>query len=166
VDTNFMDATDSLLEANRRNIIKEFVSRDIANYPTSDQCERDNLPDDACVAREEWKSRKGFTKEQLEKDLKEKMFFFHVNFNAVTDKEIRARLHLIPTTFSFEKNEMDAIRKGVDNIFGDTNPAAYACVQLLGNIMARADNAQAAIPGNPWCGIRTEAETKGGVQRR
>jgi len=165
VDTNFLDATDSLLEANRGRILNDFRSRDIANYSEPEECERHNLPDDTCTGSETWRLRNGPTKEQLARDLTSKMYFFHVTFNAVTDPENRARLNSIPTTFSLEEHEMDTIRKGVDNIFSAANRYTYACVQLLGAIMAGAGSAPAALSGNPWCGVEPVKE-KGGAQRR
>src|SRR5216117_1939470 len=51
IDTNFLDATGSLLEANRQRILEDFFARTIAAYERVADCRRDNLPDHACAAR-------------------------------------------------------------------------------------------------------------------
>src|SRR2546427_7991003 len=50
IDTNFLDATDSLLEANRQRILEEFFARTIAAYARGADCRRDSPPDPACGA--------------------------------------------------------------------------------------------------------------------
>lgn len=156
VDTNFMDATDSLLEANRLHILDEFFSRNIANYDKTQQgqrqCDRDNLPDHACVANSAWKRPSAL---ELQEVLKQKLFFFHVNFDAVTDKVVREKLHSIPTTFKLEDGEMRAIESGVANIFADPpdpENSAHACVARLAQVIMAPDITEAMVAGNPWCG--------------
>ncbi len=149
VDTNFMDATDSLLEANRARILQEFFARAIASYEKPEQCSRDNLPAHACVAREDWRGPRG---ERLQALLRQKMFFFHVTFDAVAKDEVREKLHSIPTTFKFAEGEMEAIEAGVSDIFGNPANAAHDCVRGLGAIIARPSGSEPVVLGNLWCG--------------
>lgn len=164
IDLNFLDATDSLLEANRQRLLDEFFSRGIVEYAKVDLCRRDNLPDDACVASPAWR---GPSTARLQQILAEKLFFFHVTFDAVTDTTLRERLHAIPTTFSFDPGEMDAIEKGVADIF--TNPAGTAqpCVRRLGEILTQPSGTRVVVEGNPWCGGagRAEKEERARFQR-
>jgi NTE family protein len=155
VDTNFLDATDSLLEANRERILQEFFSRSIANYEKPEQCEQDNLPAHACVAWPGWRGPRG---ERLQELLKQKMFFFHVTFDAVTNNEVRAKLHAIPTTFKFANGEMDAIRMGIEDIFGNDQNTAKECVRRLGAIIAEPGETAAIVHNNLWCGGAEPAE--------
>jgi predicted acylesterase/phospholipase RssA len=156
VDTNFMDATDSLLEANRARILEEFFARNIANYEKTEHCYRDNLPDHACVASNTWRD---LHREQLLKLLKKKLFFFHVTFDAVTDVNVREKLHTIPTTFKFAEGEMQAIEKGVADIFSNPANITHECVRRIGEIIARPTETEAIVPGNIWCGGSESAET-------
>jgi NTE family protein len=155
VDLNFLDATDSLLEANRQRLLDEFFSRSITEYAKVDLCRRDNLPDDACVASPGWRGPKA---KRLQEVLAERLFFFHVTFDAVTDDELREKLHAIPTTFSFDEGEMDAIEKGVANVFSDPTGAGHACVRRLGEILAAPVGTRVVLEGNPWCGGAGKAE--------
>ena len=162
VDHNFLDATDSLLEGNRERTLDTFFARTIGVYTKPEQCQRDNLPDHACVASAGWR---GPRPDELTAALRAKMFFFHVTFDAVTDGPVRDRLHAIPTTFTFADGEMEAIRGGVANIFGDgANRAARDCVQLLAALIDAPAVTRPVVEGNPWCGGGSLGE-KGERQR-
>lgn len=130
VDTNFLDATDSLLEANRQRILDQFFSRTIAASARLQDCWRDSLPDHACPAKWTDDERK-----RVESEIEKKMFFFHVAFDAVTKPELKDSLNAIPTTFRLEKEELKAIQDGVVNIFGSTEGKASACVDRLGRFL-------------------------------
>src|SRR5256885_851163 len=68
IDTNFLDATGSLLEANRQRILEDFFARTIAAYERVADCRRDNLPDHACAAT--WpRSVRSEVEAQLQKKL-------------------------------------------------------------------------------------------------
>ncbi len=149
VDTNFLDATDSLLEANRINILQGFFSRSIANHKDLGECTRDNLPRHACIASPEWK---GPGRERLQQILNEKLFFFHVAFDAVVDAGLRDTLNSIPTTFKFGEGEMDAIERGVGDIFGAANTDTRACVRRLAELLAKPETTGAIVARNRWCG--------------
>lgn len=155
VDTNFLDATDSLLEANRLRIIEEFFARNIAALEREKDCWRENLPEHACVAR--WEPGEQI---EVERQLREKMFFFQIGFDAVPDDKagVREKLHSIPTTFAFAEGEMEAIEVGVASIFGDPNGRAYPCVQRLGEILTSPRLTRPVVNDNPWCGGGTQAE--------
>ncbi len=155
IDTNFLDATDSLLEANRQRILEDFFARTIAAYERVADCRRDNLPDHACAAT--WPRS---VRSEVEAQLQKKLFFFHIAFDAVTDQKVREKLHTIPTTFAFGDGEMEAIEAGVASIFGDPRGAAHACVRLLGEILAAPSVTRPAIDGNPWCGGGSLAEKR------
>src|SRR5262249_1797284 len=77
VDRNFLDATDSLLQGNRDRTLSDFFGRTLATYTKSEECDRDNLydRDHACVVGPSWK---GPTTDGLARELRAKMFFFHV----------------------------------------------------------------------------------------
>jgi NTE family protein len=155
VDTNFLDATDSLLEGNRLQITEEFFARNIASYQRAEDCRRENLPDHACVAT--WGPG-----ERIEADtqLRAKLFFFQVGFDAVPDSKatVREKLHSIPTTFEFADGEMEAIEIGVASIFGDKDGCAYPCVQRLGEILVAPRVTRPIVDDNPWCGGGTQAD--------
>lgn len=155
VDTNFLDATDSLLEATRLKTIEEFFARNIAADVRDTDCRRENLPDHACVAN--WPARE---RAEVKRHLTEKMFFFQIGFDAVPDSQARVRekLHSIPTTFSFGDGEMEAIRAGVESIFGDPHGPAHACVIRLGEILAAPRETSPVVDDNPWCGGGSQAE--------
>jgi len=155
VDTNFLDSTDSLLEGNRQRILEDFFARAIAGYEKVEQCRRDNLPDHACVASPAWK---GPSRGRLTAALRDKMFFFHITFDAVTDPKVRDALHAIPTTFAFAPGEMETIEKGVANIFGDQQNAAHDCVRRLGELIAAPEHTRPVLEGNTWCGGGTQEE--------
>ncbi len=164
VDTNFLDATDSLLEANRHRLLDEFFARTIAEYVQAADCHRDNLPDHACPIPG-WP---GPPVDRLRRAIAEKLFFFHVAFDAVTDQALVERLHAIPTTFKFEGGEMEAIEKGVANIFTDPNGAGYACVRRLGELIAAPGTTPVVVANNLWCGGagRTEIEERARLRQR
>ena len=112
VDTNFLDATDSLLEANRQRLLEEFFGRSIAGYKDRDQCQRDNLPDHACITTRR-------SQEEMRQHLLEKLFFFHVAFDAVgssvndmTARSLKERLHSIPTTFGLGLGRWARLKRG------------------------------------------------------
>ncbi|HEY7363120.1 MAG TPA: patatin-like phospholipase family protein [Methylomirabilota bacterium] len=165
VDTNFLDATDSLLEGNRQRLLEDFFARTIAGHQKVEQCRRDNLPDHACVASPAWQ---GPSRTRLEALLKEKMFFFHITFDAVIDPRVREALHAIPTTFAFAPGEMEAIERGVANIFGDRQNAAHDCVRRLGELIAAPEQTRPVLEGNTWCGGGTleEKEERQRIQKR
>jgi predicted acylesterase/phospholipase RssA len=155
VDTNFLDATDSLLEANRRRLLGEFFSRSIAGYATTGDCYRDNLPDDACPQSGAWPGR---GPDEIERTLKEKLFFFHVRFDAAAEKT-RDRLYEIPTTFRLDDDQAEAIEQGVRDIF--TTGSGKACVDLLGRIIAGGGaGGGVTVTDNPLCGLGKAAETE------
>jgi hypothetical protein len=135
VDTNFLDSTDALLESNRQRILEDFFARSIARHEKVEQCRRDNLPDHACVASPGWK---GPSRGRLEAALKEKLFFFHITFDAVTDPKVRTGLHAIPTTFAFAP--------------------ARDCVRRLGELIAAPEQTRPVLEGNAWCGGGTPEE--------
>lgn len=156
VDLNFLDATDSLLEANRQRLLREFFSRDIASgYASVIDCYHDSLPDDACVTSPAWQGPAAATVQEL---LTRKLFFFHVAFDAVTNPDVQTRLHDIPTTFKLEDDEAEAIERGVEDIFTNATGQAHRCVRRLGEIIARDGSASPAVDDNPWCGGASEAE--------
>lgn len=161
VDTNFLDATDSLLEANRERLIKEYFSRRLAQHTKHETCHRDNLPDSACFADNP--VRRG----QIERLLENKLFFFHVGFDAVSDPTLREALNNIPTSFKLTPDEMTAIAKGVDDIFGGSgNPQVRDCVQLLAGLIE--DPRRPPRPGSPnlFCGGGSSLEEQGRTLRR
>src|SRR5207247_10728164 len=107
IDTNFLDATGSLREANRQRILEDFFARTIAAYERVADCRRDNLPDHACAAT--WPRS---VRSEVEAQLQKKLFFFHVAFDAVIDQK--------------------AIEAGVASLFGAPRGAADACVRPTG----------------------------------
>jgi predicted acylesterase/phospholipase RssA len=165
VDTNFLDATDSLLQGNRDRTLGDFFGRTLATYTKSEECDRDNLHDrdHACPVGPGWK---GPTSIQLERELHAKMFFFHVTFAGVNKEELRDQLNAIPTTFRFDDGEMEAIRQGVANLFGDpANREARECVERLAQLISAPATTSPVVEGNPWCGGASPSE-KAERQRR
>jgi predicted acylesterase/phospholipase RssA len=165
VDRNFLDATDSLLQGNRERTLNDFFGRTLATYTKSEECDRENLydRDHACIVGPSWK---GPTSDQLERELRAKMFFFHVTFAAVTEPKIQDKLEAIPTTFRFDDGEMGAIQAGVQNIFVDPkNRETQECVQRLAQLITAPAATQPVVEGNPWCGGATQGE-KAERQRR
>lgn len=152
VDTDFLDATDSLLEANRQRILDQFYSRTIAASARLRDCRRDNLPDHACPAN--WTDDE---RNRVKTEIVKKMFFFQVAFDAVTEPELKKNLNAIPTTFRLEKEEMRAIRDGVINIFGSTQGDASACVHRLGEFLT-IPGSSPVVGGNTWCGFFSPGE--------
>jgi len=96
------------------------------------------------------------------------MFFFHIAFDAVVDPGIRARLHAIPTTFTLDAGELDAIEQGVARIFGDPASEARPCVRRLVEILARPATTPVVVDRNTWCGGGTDPEqrTREQMQKR
>jgi predicted acylesterase/phospholipase RssA len=165
VDTNFLDATDSLLQGNRDRTLSDFFGRTLATYTKSEECDRDNLydRDHACTVGPSWK---GPTSDQLERELRAKMFFFHVTFAGVSKSDVRDKLEAIPTTFRFDDGEMEAIRQGVANLLADpANREAQECVQRLAQLITAPATTSPVVEGNPWCGGASPGE-KAERQRR
>jgi len=163
VDSNFIDSTDSLLEANRTRLLNEFFARTIADQQNARQCIRDNLPDDACVADPSWT---GPNRTEIKTLLDQKLFFFHVAFDAVADETLRRKLHDIPTTFVLEPEQMHAIDQAVWEIFakpGDTTSAdaPARCAAQIGEILRAPDSAAVSLAGNRWCGGVFEPPARG-----
>jgi hypothetical protein len=94
VDTDFLDATDSRLEANRQRILDQFFPRTIAASARCKDCWRDSLPDHACPAN--WSEDE---RNRVESEIERKRFFFQAGFDAVTGPELKKSLNAIPTTF-------------------------------------------------------------------
>ena len=161
IDTDFLDATDSLLEANRQRILDEFFSRTMSAYERPQECWRDSLPDHACPATWELEERR-----RVDVELRDKTFFFHVAFDAVSDKALRAKLNAIPTTFRFDTGEMEAIEQGVADIFSGSTSDASDCVRRLGEMLAAPGASSPVIPGNPWCGGGSQPEKEKRQQLR
>jgi len=147
VDTDFLDATDSLLEANRQRILDQFFSRSIAAPGRPQDCQRDSLPDHACPAN--WSPDE---RDRVRRLLEGKLFFFQVAFDGVTDETLQKKLNAIPTTFRFDAGEMTAIEDGVRNMFSRGGGDAYACVVQLGKILTAPQTTQPVLAENPWCG--------------
>ncbi|HEV2055385.1 MAG TPA: patatin-like phospholipase family protein [Methylomirabilota bacterium] len=152
VDTDFLDATDSLLEANRQRILDQFFSRTIAASARPKDCWRDSLPDHACPAR--WTEDE---RERVTGQMREKLFFFHVAFEAVTKLELKDSLNAIPTTFRLEKEETKAIEEGVANLFAPTGGEAFDCVRRLGEVLS-IPGSSPVVGGNTWCGFFSPGE--------
>ncbi len=163
VDTNFMESSDSLLEANRHGLLMSYFGRSLANQQSPDACLRESLPDHACVAspHDDWHTPAGF---DVQRALRDKLFFFHIAFDAVDDPGLKEALQAIPTTFNLSTvyrqvgdetlriDEARIIRDGVDNIFAGANDQVRDCVSTLAAIIV--DPETAPIPGrqNSWCG--------------
>lgn len=82
-DMNVSDAVDSLLEANRANLLQDFAER----MNVSKDCAKHNLPPAIC--RDPNLSR------QIA-DVEKKLFFYHVRFE---DSQLKGRLEKIATNF-------------------------------------------------------------------
>jgi len=163
VDSNFIDSTDSLLEANRTRLLGEFFARKIADQKNAEQCIRDNLPSHACAADPSWK---GPRPDEIQHLLDRKLFFFHVTFDAVGNKDLRKKLHAIPTSFVLEPDEMRAIDLAAWEIFAkpDRNTSADAparCAAQIGEILRAPDSAAVSLNGNRWCGGAFAPRAKG-----
>lgn len=162
VDSNFVDATDSLLEENRDRLLREFKRRQLQAYDAGDEgrlgqrqvrnlrdCIKDGIPPPACVQSLRWWAA-------LNDALKRKLLFIHVDFSAVNDDPgmlLQQQLRSISTVSlrsAGEKgapiDDREAIELGVERIFREEHcpkdPAGRAasichCWDLLGEIMAR-----------------------------
>ncbi len=146
VDTDFLDATDSLLEANRQRVLDQFFSRTIATSSRLEDCQRDGLPDHACPVT--WPPDE---RNRVHRQLEEKLFFFQLAFAGVADDTVQKRLNAIPTTFRLQADEMKAIEEGVNKLFEPSGAEVYACVQRLGEILT-IPGTPVVLAGNPWCG--------------
>lgn len=96
VDTDFLDATDSLLEANRQRILDQFSPGPLLPLP-----DPRIAGGTACPAN--WTENE---RNRVGSEIEKKMFFFHVAFDAVTKPELRNSLNAIPTTFRWNPGEL------------------------------------------------------------
>jgi predicted acylesterase/phospholipase RssA len=118
LDTNFVDAVDSLLQANRVNLVREFQSRTLS---WKGDCAGDfqGLPPALCA--------------RLDRELQggaltlERMVFYHFGFDDVTQPGLKARLDRIPTSFSLSDEHASALQEAVDSVLTRDN----ACLRLI-----------------------------------
>ncbi len=168
VDTNFIDSTDALLEANRAHLIQRYFSRSLALHLRANDCYRENLPDRACVAKHE---RPDARRVEIQNQLHQKLFFLHLNFDAVQNAALRKELNEIPTTFKLTDPEMIAIRNGVNDLFGATkvetkvNESMQACVQALVRLVKNPLQSAQLVAGNLWCGGASQPEREERAKR-
>ncbi len=153
IDSNFLDATDSLLEANRERLIKEYFSRSLTRHTRRASCYRDNLPDSACFAD------KPARRDAIEDRLNEKLYFLHVGFDSVKDQSLRDALNEIPTSFMLSDAQGDAIKRGVQEMFGpDAMPEMRQCLTLLADLISDPTLRPRPVLTNEFCGGGSEFE--------
>ena len=130
-DLNVVDAVDSLLRANRGNLINEFNNGQLA-WNHEDDCIRNKdesreLPRVLC-------ERLIAAGIQSPLALHDKLVFYHVGFDDLEgDPALRKRLNQISTSFSLGGGDVAALDAAVDNILHPDNP----CIQALAGLVQR-----------------------------
>jgi hypothetical protein len=111
LDTNLVDAVDSLLQTNRANLIAEFQD---ARLGWSIECSDDlrSLPRNLC-------DRLGQLGRRL--NLADKMVFYHFGFDDVEDFKLKRQLDRIPTSFRISSRDKHLIDQAVSLVINDKN---------------------------------------------
>jgi predicted acylesterase/phospholipase RssA len=132
VDSNVIEAVDSLLQENRANRIEEFKG---AVLRGGMDCERDkqSLPPELCKRLDKLPNG--------ELDLRAKLVFYHFGFDDVEplDANLKAQLDRIPTSFKIDAKDVENIDRAVELVLKPTN----ACLQQI-RAIARGEAAPAA----------------------
>lgn len=114
LDTNLVDAVDSLLQTNRANLIAEFQD---ASLGWSIECsdELRSLPRELCSRLDQTVGR------QL--DLGEKLVFYHFGFDDVApvDFKLKRQLDRIPTSFRISSAHKRLLDRAVSLVLTDSN---------------------------------------------
>jgi len=124
VDTNFIDAVDSLLQANRAKNVAEFHGARLGW--SGGECETGtrSLPISLC-ADLDTRLKVG------ELDLGSKLVFYHFGFDDVRNADLKRQLDAIPTSFSIDEDHVKLINQAVAEVIEPTNP----CLQQMRNIL-------------------------------
>lgn len=135
VDFNLLDAIDSLLEANRDNLLAEFRK---GSLNTVRDCDKRNLPPAICELPESELARR----QQL---VREKMVFLHLAFSGVRDIALRANLDRIPTDFKIPPEHSAAIDAAVPQL---VNPRS-SCLQYIRAVVTNSADGERVAADNP-----------------
>lgn len=128
-DLNVVDAVDSLLRANRGNLIKEFNESQLS-WDHEDDCiankdESRELPRALCVRLME----AGLASPLA---LHDKLVFYHIGFDDVEGApDLRKRLNHIATSFSIRDGDVAALDAAVQKILQPNNPCIKAIAELV-----------------------------------
>jgi len=130
LDTNVVDAVDSLLQANRVKLVGEMQGSLLRWREGDCKPETRNLPPALCTELEAHahKTGKGYL------DLSEKMVFYHFGFDDVPPN-LKARLDLIPTSFSISEEDVSLLDEAVKAVIKPDNP----CLQQIRDIVLGRD---------------------------
>jgi hypothetical protein len=112
LDTNLVDAVDSLLQTNRANLIAEFQD---ARLGWSIECSDDlrSLPRELCDRLGQQIGRR--------LNLADKMVFYHFGFDDVEDFKLKRQLDRIPTSFRISSRDKHLIDQAVSLVINDKN---------------------------------------------
>lgn len=124
LDTNFVDAVDSLLQLNRVSLVREFQG---GRLGWRQECGEDfrGLPPQLCA--------------RLEREMPsgvlalERMVFYHFGFDDVPDAGLKAELDRIPTSFSITGENASRLQRAVDSVLVPGN----ACLRLIRSLVLR-----------------------------
>ena len=138
-DMNVADAVDSLLEANRDNLVQDFKD----HISVVKDCKKGNLSADICKD-----PRSPTLKAQLDK-VERKLFFYHVRFE---DSEHKGRLKKIPTDFRItdDKNGQPNsvhLDEAAKELITDRNK----CLQRIRRVIKGEETAADAASEDHYC---------------
>lgn len=124
IDFNLLDAIDSLLEANRDNLLADFQRGTLS---IGRDCSKQNLPKVVCELPADELQRR-------QQAVRNKMVFFHATFNSVRNETVRLALNHIPTDFKILPADQAAIDVAVPQIVSANDP----CLRYIRDIVTNA----------------------------
>lgn len=135
VDTNVVDAVDSLLELNRDGVLQDFTSMN-----TVKDCQRGNLPRALCDST-------GLG--ERKKEIEDKLFFYHVRFE---DSSKRDLLEKIPTDFKLTADKNGQPNTGhLDAAANELISQDNTCLQRIRRIIKAEETPQDQRQSNSYC---------------
>jgi predicted acylesterase/phospholipase RssA len=116
LDTNVVDAVDSLLQANRIHLIEEFRAAKLQIRRSDCDAETRALPAELCKRFARLYPRR-------EIDLSDRMFFYHFGFDDVgaLDPPLKEKLDRIPTSFRLGGDDARLIDAAIDRVLTPAN---------------------------------------------
>jgi Patatin-like phospholipase len=115
VDFNVVDAIDSLLQANRAKIAGEFKSARLRWREGDCSADSQNLPPALCAGLEGQYGRDGLL------DLSRSLVFYHFGFDDIGNKDLKARLDRISTSFQISDENAGYLDDAVNLVLTPQN---------------------------------------------
>lgn len=116
LDTNVVDAVDSLLQANRIHLIEEFRAAKLQIRRSDCDAETRALPAELCE-----RFRRQYPRGEI--DLSDRLFFYHFGFDDVgaLDPPLQEKLDRIPTSFRLDGDDARLIDAAIDRALTPAN---------------------------------------------